>query len=74
MNHEDFPADPSELRKVWSFMTVHMSRRRIGYLPHGIESETEKIHELVLIDDGPMLTARLNTPRMYSGYRKYPYG
>jgi hypothetical protein len=60
MNHEDFPADPSEHRKVWSFTTTHMSRRRSGYFRHGIEREIPKVHELVIIEDGDALATWLD--------------
>ncbi|EFX62301.1 hypothetical protein DAPPUDRAFT_337140, partial [Daphnia pulex] len=60
MNQEDFPAEPSEHRKIWSFTTVHMSRRRSGYFRHGIEREIPKVHELVLMDDGDALSMWLD--------------
>jgi hypothetical protein len=60
MNQEDFPAEPSEHRKIWSFTTVHISRRRSGYFRNGIEHEVPKVHELVIMDGGDALSIRLD--------------
>jgi hypothetical protein len=55
MQRRDLPTSNPDRKKLWSFMTVHMTRRASDYFRHGVESETPRIHELVMMNDDYLL-------------------
>ena len=55
MQRRDLPNSNPDRKKLWIFMTVHMTRRASDYFCHGVESETPRIHELVMINDDYLL-------------------
>jgi len=55
MQRRDLPTSNPDRKKLWSFMTVHMTRRASNYFRHGVEAETPRIHELVMMDDTYLL-------------------
>ena len=55
MPRTDLPSSSPDRKKLWSIMTVHMTRRASDYFRHGVEAETPRIHELVMMNDDYLL-------------------
>jgi hypothetical protein len=55
MPRTDLPSSSPDWKKLWSIMTVHMTSRASDYCLYGVETDTPRIHELVMMNDDYLL-------------------
>jgi hypothetical protein len=58
MQRRDLPTSNPDRKKLWSFMTVHMTRRASNYFRHGVEAETGRHRKQIPFENATTFSSK----------------